>query len=171
MVVRDKAGRGSITQRVIGVGIWVLLLLMCSCKQDSIIDEFKVVPNGYWNYGFVPTFDVKVEDKAQAYRLQVNVRLRADYRYANLFLSINQQQAGTDQQSTKRIELKLRDENGNWLGKGVGSLYTYQIAYQRNYYFPDTGTYRFEIEPDMRDNPLKGVSDIGLCIAPDGFKQ
>jgi len=147
------------------------MALLSSCNDEAIIDEFKPVPNRLWNYNFIPSFEVKVLDKEVAYRLKVNVRLSADYKYANLFLLIHQTNPHTSATATKRIELKVADKDGRWLGKGVGSLYSYQIAYHKNYHFPDTGIYQFKIEQNMRDNPLKGISDIGICVLPENPAQ
>lgn len=140
--------------------------IVISCRNDALKDEFKPIPNQSWNYNFVPSFEVKVADKQMSYRLKVNLRITADYKYANLFILMHQVSPDKSRQ-TKRIELRIADKDGRWLGKGVGSLYNYQITYDKDYYFPDTGTYRYEIEQNMRDSPLRGVSDVGICIEPN----
>lgn len=140
--------------------------VVISCRNDVLKDEFKPIPNQSWNYNFVPSFEVKVTDKQASYRLKVNVRVTADYRYSNLFVLMHQVHPNKTRQ-TKRIELRIADKDGRWLGKGAGSLYSYQITYDKDYYFPDTGMYRYEIEQNMRDSPLRGVSDVGICIEPN----
>ncbi|GAA4804899.1 hypothetical protein GCM10023231_37540 [Olivibacter ginsenosidimutans] len=144
----------------------IIGLLLTSCSDEAIVDEFKPVPDGAWNYGFTPEFAVKIDHREIAYQLRINVRLSADYPYSNLFVLIHQTDVHKAVTSTKRIGLKVADKDGKWLGKGVGSLYSYQITYNTDYHFPDTGTYQFKIEQNMRDNPLKGVRDIGICIVP-----
>ena len=62
-----------------------------------------------------------------------------------------------------RYELKLASNTGEWLGSGSGSLYSYQIPF-KTIRFPAKGIYNFEIEQNMRDNPLHEVSDIGLRV-------
>lgn len=139
---------------------------LVSCHNSVLKDEFSPIPNQAWNYSVTPSFDVKVTDKDASYRLKVNLRITTDYRYSNLFVLVSQVHPDQRQQ-TKRIELTVADKDGRWLGKGVGSLYSYQITYDKNYHFPDTGTYHFKIEQNMRDSPLKGVSDVGICIEPN----
>jgi len=149
------------------VWVWVSFAvnLMAACGGNAILDEFKPVPNQLWNYNFTPSFKVNVKDRDQTYSLKVNLRLTADYRYANLFLLVHQTNPDS-KQTSKRIELKVADKDGRWLGKGLGNLYSYQIAYHTDYHFPDTGSYQFTIEQNMRDSPLKGVSDVGICVLP-----
>lgn len=138
-----------------------------SCSNGVLLDEFRPVPNQSWNYAFTPEFKVHVKDKQLPYILKLNLRLTADYRYSNLSVLVHQRHAKQNQFTTKRVGLTVADKDGRWLGKGVGSLYSYQIAYHANYHFPDTGTYFFKIEQNMRDSPLKGVSDVGICVLPE----
>lgn len=141
----------------------IIAFLIEGCSHHALLDEFKAIPKQSWNYSETPVFDVHIADNNQAYKLKINARITADYRYSNLFLLVHQQGPGMEL-LTKRVELKVADKDGRWLGRGVGSLYSYQIAYDNNYLFPDTGVYVFRLEQNMRDNPLKGVSDIGFCV-------
>lgn len=151
------------------IGVIAVFCLL-SCNRSALIDEFRPVPNQAWNYAFNPEFKVDVKDNKVPYRLKMNVRLTTDYRYANLFVLVHQRNAKGESNS-KRVELKMADKDGRWLGKGIGSLYSYQIAYNTNYHFPDTGTYYFKIEQNMRDSPLKGVSDVGICVIPENIAK
>ena len=65
---------------------------------------------------------------------------------------------------TTRFEIKLADLDGEWLGKGSGNLYSYQVSALTNFKFPEKGTYTFSIEQNMRDNPLHEVNDVGLRV-------
>jgi len=168
METRSKRFGQGLRKHVWVWGMFILIgtLLLGSCNNGALIDEFKPIPNKRWSYNFMPTFRVHVLDTTKAYRLKVNFRLSADYRYSNLFLLIHQT-TPTHQTHTKRVEFQVADQDGRWLGKGMGSLFTYQIAYYTNYHFPDTGVYQFKIEQNMRDNPLKEVSDVGFCVMPE----
>ncbi len=141
-------------------------LCVLSCSNGVLLDEFRPVPNQSWNYAFTPEFKVNVKDNQIPYTLKVNLRLTSNYRYSDLFVLVHQRHAKQNEFTTKRVGLKVADKDGRWLGKGAGSLYSYQISYHANYHFSDTGTYYFKIEQNMRDNPLKGVSDVGICVLP-----
>lgn len=66
--------------------------------------------------------------------------------------------------SVTRYEVKLAGKDGEWFGKGSGNLYSYQVPFKTNIKFPAKGNYHFEIEQNMRDNPLHEVSDVGLRV-------
>ena len=63
-----------------------------------------------------------------------------------------------------RYQFKLAKEDGTWLGKGSGDLYTFSFPLLKNHRFADTGKYHIEVEQNMRDNPLVGISDVGIEV-------
>jgi gliding motility-associated lipoprotein GldH len=40
------------------------------------------------------------------------------------------------------------------------------LIYKEGYKFPSVGTYTIIIEQNMRDNPLKNISDVGIRVEP-----
>lgn len=142
-----------------------LLLLLSSCHRDVVIDAFQAVPEQGWHYSFKPDFAFTIADKGQPYDLKLNLRITSEYKYANIFVLMRQRDPDGKIQ-TERVELKLAENDGRWLGDGNGALYSYQASYKKGYFFPDTGKYQIEIEQNMRDNPLPSVSDVGICVVP-----
>jgi gliding motility-associated lipoprotein GldH len=106
---------------------------------------------------------VVIEDETVAYNIYVNLRHTGDYKYSNIFLRIHTK-GQTGKVTTERKEYALAYPDGQWLGKGSGNLYSYQLPFKEQYKFASKGKYLFEIEQNMRDNPLKEITDIGLRI-------
>jgi len=142
----------------------VILLSSIGCTdKNAIIDQNSEVPNHNWTYLNKFKYDVKIDDEKIAYNLYLNLRVTADYKYSNIFVLITQ--TGPDKKSAvNRFELKLAEKDGEWLGKGSGNLYSYQSPFLTNYKFTQKGVYQFYIEQNMRDNPLREVSDAGLRV-------
>jgi gliding motility-associated lipoprotein GldH len=113
---------------------------------------------------------VKVENQAIPYNLFINLRHTADYRYSNIYIRIRQI---NPDKSIKlfRKEFRLANPDGEWLGTGSGNLYSYQLPIYLNYRFPAKGTYIFELEQNMRDNPLKEITDVGLRVEEASAKN
>ncbi len=63
-----------------------------------------------------------------------------------------------------RQEFQLAMPDGEWLGNGSGNLFSYQLIYKENYKFASTGKYNLIVEQNMRDNPLKAISDVGIYV-------
>ena len=140
------------------------LLLFAGCTdKNAVIDQNTEVTDHNWTYLNKFKFPVKIDDEKQAYNLYMNLRVTGDYKYSNLFVLISQ--TGPDKKTTtKRYEMKLANKDGEWLGKGSGNLYSYQVPFVVKYTFPVKGTYTFTVEQNMRDNPLREVSDVGVRV-------
>jgi gliding motility-associated lipoprotein GldH len=145
--------------------IIALLFAFTGCSDPKgVMDESISIANHNWIYGNKIKFDVDIKDAQASYNLYLNVRVTSAYRYSNMFVLVYQSQGPTNKATTTRYELKLASPTGEWLGKGSGSMYSYQIPFKQQFRFPVAGKYHFEIEQNMRDNPLRSVSDVGLRV-------
>ena len=138
------------------------VLTGCADK-NTVIDENAEVRDHNWTYTSRMKFAFKIDDEKAAYNLYMNLRVTADYKYSNIFVLISQTGPGI-KDASKRYEMRLANKDGEWLGKGSGNLYSYQEPFLINHKFPAKGTYTFVIEQNMRDNPLREVSDVGLRV-------
>ena len=137
---------------------------MVGCRdKNAIIDQSSEVPNHNWTYLNKFKYDVKIDDEKISYNLYMNLRVTADYKYSNIFVLITQTRPDKKAE-VRRYELKLANKDGEWLGKGSGNLYSYQSLFRSNYKFPAKGVYHILIEQNMRDNPLREVSDVGMRV-------
>lgn len=141
-------------------------LLACGCMsydKNTLFDQNTSINNLNWPYVDKVKFDVKVDDPSALYNVYLNLRVTADYKYSNLFVLIHQ--TDPDKKTTTvRQEYTLANPDGEWLGEGSGNLYSYQLPSKMRCKFAEKGTYHFEIEQNMRDNPLRQVSDVGLRV-------
>lgn len=138
--------------------------LYSSCANpNTVFDENKAIPNRNWAYTDPLRYDVKIDDAAPLYNIYLNLRVTGYYKYSNIFIIFRRAGHGKKAQAT-RYEFKLAKPDGEWLGAGSGNLYSYRFVLLKGYKFPENGVYHIEIEQNMRDNPLREVSDAGLCV-------
>ena len=142
-----------------------LLLFFVACSDSSYIlfDKSKPVMDNAWLSKDVKDYWVEAPKQAGIYRLLLNLRVSNEYKYSNLFILFRINGPKKEFQ-TKRLEFKLADSQGDWLGAGSGNVFTFRILITNSYTFSNQGVYKFQIEQDMRDNPLKGIIDIGLRL-------
>lgn len=151
-------------QKAFLVGI-LCMGLFTSCEQTAILNEDKPIDNKTWLNSSHPNFQFHIADKTKKYDVFIHVRHTPEYAFSNLFVLIHQQ--GPDKkQLTFRKEIKLAQSDGKWIGTSSGSLYSQQSLIHQNYLFPDTGRYNISVEQNMRENPLKEITDIGLTVVP-----
>ena len=145
-------------------GLILLAVLSGGCSDPkSVTDQNTEIVNNNWAYDNKIKYPVKVENADITYNLYFNLRVTADYKYSNIFILVHEAGPGM-QPSTVRYEFPLANAAGEWYGAGSGNIYTYQVPFKKGYRFPAGGTYVFEIEQNMRDNPLREVSDVGLRV-------
>ena len=155
----------NLLKRCLVIGLLSTIFLMQSCRQETLLEENKIIENRQWRYADKAIFKVQVNNHQEPYNLFVNFRHTASYRYANLFVLIHQ--INPDKKRvTRRLEFTLAHPDGQWIGLGSGNIINYQAVVKKQFQFPANGIYYFEIEQNMRDNPLKEILDVGLTIAP-----
>lgn len=140
-----------------------MALFITACDPARVFDENRSIEGANWYYKNKMPFDVRINDTSKLYNVYVNLRVDADYKYSNIFMWVHTTNPDkkTDQ---RRIEIKLADESGKWLGSGLGDLYDYQFPAFKKVKFPQQGFYRFELEQNMRDDTLMHVKAAGVRV-------
>jgi len=136
---------------------------MTSCNNTAILDQDATITNRKWLYNEQPVFQVKVSDNTVRYDIYLSLRHSLNYRFSNIFLLLKETDPN-NKHKTSRVEVKLAEPDGRWLGNGSGSIYSHQVRVASNYLYPDTGTYSYQIEQNMRVNPLLEVVEVGIRI-------
>jgi len=144
-------------------GLFLAGLLLSSCDPNRLIDQHKTIPNNAWDNQHKLSFDVNITDTSIPYNMYLNVRNAGWYPFSNLFLFVTTRfPDGTVARDT--AECTLADKDGRWLGDGLGDIWDNRILFKKNFRFPQTGQYVFELEQGMRVNPLPGIADAGIRI-------
>jgi gliding motility-associated lipoprotein GldH len=134
------------------------------CDTNNLADLNVSMPKRNWSYVNKVKASVEIKDHSKPHTVYFKLRHTADYRYSNIFVLLHVKAPG-QKKTTRRFEYKLAETDGQWLGSGSGNLFTYKLNMLTNYRFPANGVYEFEIEQNMRDNPLKEVSDAGITVS------
>lgn len=145
--------------------LMILFFGLTACSDNALIDQNIPINNKAWLYEQKPLLPVHITNKDIPYHLYLNLRNSIDYPFSNIFILIHQQNPDKSR-ITYRVEVKLANPEGLWKGKSAGSLISQQVRFLKDYHFPDTGKYTFQLEQNMRINGLTGINDIGLRIEP-----
>lgn len=140
-----------------------MLAAAFACQPKILHEEYVEIEGRNWNKDSVLVFTVPVIDTLQNYNLLVNVRNDVNYKYSNVWLFIKIQQPD-GQQLDDKFEITLADHSGKWLGKGFGGLKTREVIYKGQVYFPVSGDYTISVQQGMREEVLKGISDVGIRV-------
>jgi gliding motility-associated lipoprotein GldH len=141
----------------------VALLFFISCNQNVVFEKNIKIPGLSWDINNIVLFDTDIKDTINTHDIYINVRNASAYPYSNLFLFLNTK---TPKGETARdtMELTLADVTGKWLGEGLGDIYDNRILFKKNFRFPESGIWHFELQQAMRINPLPQIMDVGMRI-------
>ncbi len=139
-----------------------VLGLLNSCANTSLTDVNIEIPENSWMYAKSVKATAEIKDASKEYNIFFKVRNTADYRYSNLY-TIARIKGNAFAKST-RYQFQLAKADGEWLGKGSGDLYSNTFPLLKRFRFPKAGRYEIEVEQNMRDNPLVGISDVGIAV-------
>ena len=141
----------------------IFLFQNCGDSNKRIFEQNASVPNRSWTYDNMLSFEAEIVDTSLQYNIYLNLRHGNNYLFRNLWVIVHTT-FPSGKRIQKRVDLPLADKSGKWYGKGVGDIRRTTIKIQPNAIMPEKGLYKFEIEQNMRKNPLKDILDIGLGI-------
>ena len=140
-----------------------MVLMIASCSNNNLVDTNDAVAENSWLYAKSAKATVEIKDINQSYAVHFKLRHTLDYKYSNLFVVMRLK--GDSVNKSTRYEFKLAKKDGEWLGKGSGDIFTCNFPLLTNFRFEKPGKYEIEITQNMRDNPLVGISDIGITVS------
>ena len=152
-----------IFKRIFYLLVLILVAGVTACDKNRIYEAHVGIPNEKWAIDNSVLFNPTIHDTAAVHNIYLNIRNSNAYDYSNIFLFIRTT-SPTGQFIQDTLEIKLADEHGQWLGRGVASVFFSRGIFKENVRFPNVGTYTFEITHGMRTRELEGIRDVGLRI-------
>lgn len=136
-------------------------LLLVACQQDVVYTHFDAVPAAQWSADSAMVFHPVVDDSINHYRMHINIRHTDRYAYQNLWLFVDVTQ---DSLLLRRdtIEAQMANDKGEWYGAGL-SKFTLPMIYLDDVELT-RGEYTITIHQGMREETLKGITEVGLKV-------
>lgn len=162
-----------ISRILVSVSI-IAATLLSSCGSSPYYQKTVALPGHEWTYNNQPSFKFEVKDTTALYHLYFLIRHTEAYPFSNIWLNIYTKKPNAKTFEQMRIEIPLAQEDGTWLGRGMGEIYEQRMPITRNdnpMKFAQPGTYEIRFEQNMRTNPLPEVLDIGLRVENGGHKK
>jgi gliding motility-associated lipoprotein GldH len=142
----------------------ILFAAFLACNHKVVTGEYSTIKQANWHKDSTVVFHIPVSDTIKNHSLYINVRNDINYKYSNLWLFIELAPPRGNQTVIDTFEITLADERGKWLGEGFGGVKTLESVYKQNVFFPASGDYQLSIKQGMRDNRLKGITEIGFRL-------
>lgn len=138
------------------------LTLPFSCNNNIVYDKFISTGDEGWTWNNPCEFSVDINDTTNLNNLYIQIRHTVDYPMSNLYVFVDVK-GPSGQSLSDTVNFILAEQNGKWLGKGIGKLRELRFLYRKNTVFKDPGEYTFILEQGMRNQNLP-VTDVGIRI-------
>jgi gliding motility-associated lipoprotein GldH len=138
-------------------------LSLTSCDTGVVFEKNIKLDDNRWYQNNIIRLETEISDTISPVNIYINVRNAGGYQFSNLFVFLTTT-LPDNRQSRDTIELVLADESGKWKGDGLGDIWDNRILFKKNFRFPQTGKYTFELEQAMRVDPLPQIMDAGIRI-------
>ena len=150
--------------------VFILIFILMSCNGNIVKSEYKSTISGDWSKDNAIAFTFSEIDTTRAHNIFINIRNDESYMYSNLFL-ITEFSFPNGKTVKDTLEYKMALPDGQWLGKGYGTIKESKLWYKENIVFPSSGIYTLQINHAMRKNGnvdgifrLEGITDVGYQI-------
>lgn len=159
--------------------LWVAALLIvglsvvaASCDSGSSPAYSRFVgidPDGWENseycvYRMTEGDSLALAKPGARFDLIVTVRHTTAYPYNNLWIVL-EKSSPTDSLSTSgKVNLRLADTSGSWLGHGMQGLYEFSDTVMRGVAMSPMDI--LSVRHDMPESSLPGILDMGITVVP-----
>ena len=140
-----------------------MALFLTSCDTKGVFDEYTKVEEGQWDFQAPVVFEVTIEETGIPYHVFTNFRHTNDYPYSNLWITLSRK-GPSGEELAQRFELTFAQQDGKWLGSGLGSSITQEKRILSDLTFPEAGTYTFTLRHDMRLKQVPAINYVGLRL-------
>lgn len=140
-----------------------IAIMFYACGRNQVFDEVTALPAEGWSAQDTIRFNVTISDTSAVYDVYFHIRNKKSYEYSNLWLFV-ETKSPNGQVITDTLEVILADDEGQWLGRGIGNVNTLLIPYIARVSFRYRGIYAITITQGMRDKVLSDLLNVGLRI-------
>ena len=146
------------------------IAMLFSCTDNLVVSDYKAIDDGKWKKDGQLSFSFSEIDTITQYNMFLTIRNDETYPFSNLFL-IADLEYPDGKTVTDTLEYEMARPNGEWLGKGSGSIKENKLWFRDNIVFPSSGVYNLKLSHAMRKNgkvdgieELEGITDVGFQI-------
>lgn len=148
------------------------LILICAiflygCNSNSVHKDLVDFDDYQWAVDDTQNFEFEIDDSTKVYHINYLLRNAIQYPFYNIYLkSALKDSAGNELMSGMEELILFDQKSGKPKGDGLGDLFDHRIAaaQYKKVKFPYKGKYSFEIQQNMRPDPLVGILSIGFEI-------
>lgn len=142
----------------------ILTVSLVACEKVDVFEKNISLKDHHWPSPVKPEISFSITDTLSRYNIFVVVRHNDAYRYNNLWMNIYTLSPGDSVAMPQALDLQLASNEQGWLGSGMDDIFEHRIKISQNPVSLKAGTYRFQLEQIMRDDPLESILNVGIRV-------
>ena len=141
------------------------MIFLTSCAPENRIYEKhqSLSPDIEWLKDEVKTFKVNITDPSASYEFNLAFRYAAGYMWNEAKLIVKEI-APSGKENTIPYSLKIRGDNGNYIGEPGYDIWDSTHLVEPNKQFKESGEYTYIISHDMPRDDFPFAMEVGLII-------
>lgn len=143
--------------------LFTISLLVYTCVNINMYEQSVAIDHSSWTAGKILRYEYNSTDTITTKALSIGLRHTGLYQYSNIYLFITTI-APNGKSIKDTVEYTLVNDQGKWIGSGIGDICDLRLAYKHKARFGQQGKYIFYIQHGMRDDILSGIIDVGIRI-------
>ena len=147
--------------------VLTLGVLMSACSSEAVHKDLVDFDGYQWAAEDIQSFEFEIDDNSKSFQLNYLLRNAIQYPFYNIYLKSALKDSSGNILGQGMEDLVLFDQKtGKPKGDGLGDLFDHRIgaALYKDLKFPYNGKYSFEIQQNMRPDPLVGIMSISFEI-------
>jgi gliding motility-associated lipoprotein GldH len=144
--------------------IGILAGFFSACTTVDVFEKNIALKEQHWPTAIKPEISFNITDTATRYNIFVVLRHTDAYRYNNLWMNVYTLSPGDSVAKPQALDLQLASNEKGWLGAGMDDIFEHRIKISQTPVALKAGTYRFQLEQIMRDDPLEHVLNVGIRV-------
>jgi gliding motility-associated lipoprotein GldH len=145
--------------------LFIGLVAALGCGPSYSFEQtHQLKPTG-WAYADSVNFDFEITDTTRLYNLHLSLGAADTFPSQNVYLMLSTRfPNGMHQQVARSFD--IFNDKGEPMGKCSGGNCIRQLMLQENTFFNQVGRYRITVGQHSRQEPLRGMSSVGIAIEP-----
>ena len=150
-------------KKIIGIIAIVFILVSCQSKNRIFSENKELSPQMEWLKSDLKTFNVKIDDINQNYKLSLAFRYAEGFQSKTIKVKLTEI-SPSKKKSIKIYDVKVLNEKGESIGEPGLDIWDSEHLVEKDKKYLEKGIYTYKIEHQMPTEVVNMAMEIGLIL-------
>ena len=150
-------------KKIIGIIAILFILVSCQSKNRIFSENQELSPQMEWLKSDLKTFNVKIDDINQNYKLSLAFRYAEGFQSKTIKVKLTEI-SPSKKKTIKIYDLKVLNEKGEYIGEPGLDIWDSEHLIEQNKKYLEKGVYTYKIEHQMPSDVVNMAMEIGLIL-------